>query len=282
MNHYVYALLDPRKPTTNSEFSHEPFYIGKGSGDRYKDFSTRTKWCKNIIGKLKSIDMKPISVIIEGDLTSEDAYDQEEKWIAQIGRKNINTGTLVNTDKGGGAITEHTEATKDLIRKANTGRTFTKEHRKKLSDGMMGSKNPMYGKVGANKDKVFSEESRKRMSDAAKKRKTHPWTGRKHSEKSKALISESRKGKLTGENNHQFGKGPMLGKTHSEETKNKQSLAMQKTRYRITFPDGTIINSTNLREFCKGHMLDQGNMSRVANGKYKSHKGFKVTKMETK
>lgn len=35
---YVYALLDPRKPGKYKygeyEFDYEPFYVGKGSGDR--------------------------------------------------------------------------------------------------------------------------------------------------------------------------------------------------------------------------------------------------------
>jgi len=35
---YVYALLDPRKPGRyvyeTWEFDHEPFYVGKGSGNR--------------------------------------------------------------------------------------------------------------------------------------------------------------------------------------------------------------------------------------------------------
>jgi len=43
----------------------------------------------------------------------------------------------------------------------------------------------------------------------------------------------------------------------------------------ITFPDGNTETIKSLTQFCKEHKLSQGNMTEVANGKRKQHKGFK-------
>jgi len=54
------------------------------------------------------------------------------------------------------------------------------------------------------------------MADAAKKRENHPMLGKTHSEESKAKMSEAQKGNKN-----------WLGKTHSEETKVRISEAMK-------------------------------------------------------
>lgn len=52
--------------------SMEPFYVGKGSGNRYLDLNKRNDYFKMIIDK-----MKVLVNILEDDLTEEEAFDIE-------------------------------------------------------------------------------------------------------------------------------------------------------------------------------------------------------------
>lgn len=85
------------------------------------------------------------------------------------------------------------EKTKEKLRIINTGKKASKETRKKLSDNLLGNQ----------------------------KRK-----GIKHTDEVKTKISQSLIGRMVGDKNPMFGKpGPMRGKTHSEDTIRKLSLA---------------------------------------------------------
>lgn len=72
----------------------------------------------------------------------------------------------------------------------NFGKPQTKDHRRKISDGLRGHKHPMYGKK-------HSEETKKRMS-IANTGKLNPmygksaWTGKRHNEEIKRKISIGR------------------------------------------------------------------------------------------
>jgi len=89
----------------------------------------------------------------------------------------------------------------------NTGKKFSEERRRKMSENMKGGKNHMYGRhlIPWNKGIPCTEETRRK-------------------------ISESRKGKCTGEKHHMFGKHPTAwnkGKKgvyfHSEKIRRKMS-----------------------------------------------------------
>lgn len=49
-----------------------------------------------------------------------------------------------------------------------------------------------------------------------------------------------------------------------------------KNGYIVTFPDGVEENVVSLRAFALAHKLDPSGMTKVAKGKQKNHKGFKV------
>jgi hypothetical protein len=85
------------------------------------------------------------------------------------------------------------------------GKNFSKEHRKKISETKIGDKNPMYGKN-------FSKEHRKKLSEK-KIGDKNPMFGKKHTEETKKKMSEVK----TGE------KHPMFGEKHTEEAKKKMS-----------------------------------------------------------
>lgn len=108
--YYIYAYLDPRKPGSftydNLDFNFEPFYIGKGKGNRYlkhlqnirTDHNTLKK---NKIDKIIRLGLKPIIIKIYTNLSESDAYLKESDTIKKIGRLDLNSGTLSNLNDGG-------------------------------------------------------------------------------------------------------------------------------------------------------------------------------------
>ena len=66
---YIYWRLD----------TNEPFYVGKGCKNRWRDFRKRSKNFNNIINKF------PFTVVIEKDnLTESEAFYWEEKIIEEL------------------------------------------------------------------------------------------------------------------------------------------------------------------------------------------------------
>ena len=114
---YVYVLLDPRKPGKfvygPLKFDHEPFYVGKGKGNRDRshfrtgNLDKDTKSRRNIyrVNKIKRIlaaGLTPKIKRIKTNAVERVAFKLECKAIKLIGRGRL--GPLVNmTDGGEGA-----------------------------------------------------------------------------------------------------------------------------------------------------------------------------------
>jgi hypothetical protein len=78
--------------------------------------------------------------------------------------------------------------------------------------------------------------------------------------------------KLTPEH---IAKTRRTGQKQPESQKIKVSEALSKEHIIIT-PDGEKLHIKNLRKFARQYGLDQGNLTRVAQGKLKQHKGYTV------
>jgi hypothetical protein len=77
----------------------EPFYIGIGKDNSYKrafEKDKRNKFWKNIVSKTNY----EVEILID-DLSWEVACEKEKEFISLYGRKDLNTGTLVNLTNGG-------------------------------------------------------------------------------------------------------------------------------------------------------------------------------------
>lgn len=104
-NYYVYIYLDPRKlgqyHYSDICLLYEPFYVGKGKNDRYKIYIRRNNSLKNKINKIKQSGLEPIILKLYENLSEEQSFNFEKKLICQIGRKDLNCGTLLNFTDGG-------------------------------------------------------------------------------------------------------------------------------------------------------------------------------------
>lgn len=148
--------------------------------------------------------------IIARDLSNEDAYELEMFLIKLYGRRDLGLGTLINLTDGG-------EGFKNLV--------FTEEHKNKISLALTGIKR--------------SEEFKRKVSKNKKGKKIF-------TEERKKIYSEN----FSGVKNPMYGKSVMLGKHHSESSKEKIRIAhLGKTKM-------TNEGKKNLSEYrkSKGHI----------------------------
>jgi len=138
---FVYAYLDPRKPGSFCygpyTFSHEPFYVGKGKGERHRcHLWTRNRKAKHpkvqLINRLLALGSPPLVVKLRRRLTEEQAFAAEVNLITVIGRRDLGQGPLLNLCEGGLGHSA-SEATRRKISAARKG-----QH--------TGSRHPMFGK----------------------------------------------------------------------------------------------------------------------------------------
>lgn len=163
---YVYAYI--RNKASNTADRNTPYYIGKGHKTR--------AWDKHHIKIPK--DYSRI-IIIESNLTEIGALALERWLIRWYGRKDNNTGILINqTDGGDGATNLSTDKQGKNCRVYKTGQdhpNYGKKHsaESKLKMGHPKEKHPYYGVSG----------------------KDHPAYGRKDSDETRAKKSLAHKGK---------------------------------------------------------------------------------------
>lgn len=107
--YYVYAHLDPTKQISPGRFgrgtfscilgmTHQPFYIGKGTGGRFSSLR-RNETHKKRTDFIKSLGLEPKVHIIKENLTEVEALMLESKLIDIYGLM-ANGGALSNLDEG--------------------------------------------------------------------------------------------------------------------------------------------------------------------------------------
>ena len=179
-DYYVYGYI---RLDTNTYF-----YIGKGKKNRCFELNvSRSSHFKNIVNKVPCV-----VEIIKDNLTSEDAYYEEEKIIERlvfeegysISIKGIDRNKnchLVNKCWGGlgNAGYSHSDFSKNKISESHKGKTLSNETKHKLSILNKGERHPKYGTT-------HSLETRKRISESLK--------GKKFSAERKKNLSNSHKG----------------------------------------------------------------------------------------
>lgn len=187
--------MDSSKPGKyvydNYIFEYEPFYVGKGTGDRIKNtLYDKSPFKRNKINKLISNDIEIISLILVDNISNEESILIEKSLINLIGRRNLNEGTLVNmTDGGDGRLnSKHSKETIGKISNNRKGKGIGWKHKKEtlkiMSDKQNGKNNGFYNHTHS--DDTKSDQS-KRVSG-----ENHPMYNKKHSEETISLMKEKR------------------------------------------------------------------------------------------
>lgn len=167
-DYFVYALCDPRKPGNfkydDLIFTFEPFYIGKGHGNRPQQHwfsSAERKYNKiksNKISSIKTAGLVPIVVKVMEGLEQDRAFMMETACIIKIGaifNKYISTigplsNVLLNARPPNNKGRKHTRQTINKrmatfkARNCRAGYKHSAETKMKLCH--KGSLNPMFGK----------------------------------------------------------------------------------------------------------------------------------------
>lgn len=157
---YVYAWLRPNG---------EPFYIGKGRGNRDKAPKYSNQIFMRILAKMRREGIEPSIVRLAEGLTEAESFAVECEEIAKHGRLNNRTGVLANLTDGGEGNSGWipSEETRAKIGAAHRGKTLSAEHCAKLLEARLN----------------ITDETRARMSASQ--------TGRKHTAETRALMSEN-------------------------------------------------------------------------------------------
>ena len=204
----------------------EVFYVGIGKIERAYSKDSRNNWWYNIT---KKYDYQVI--IVNSEISWQEACLLEMKYISEIGRRDLGLGTLVNLTNGGEGNIELSEEVRDKISNKLKGRKLSTETKKKISEKLKGKEVSEETKKKMSLGRVWSplsEEVKSKISDSKK--------GKEHSEEHKKKISESCKGNKHTEDSKMKISLKRKGIKFSEETKNKMSLARKGKKFKKDKP----------------------------------------------
>ena len=178
---YVYIYFDPRVEDSfiysDLSFNYEPFYIGKGKGNRlYSHLKQTGRTLKtNKINSIRNKGFEPIVLKYKENLSEEEAFKLEVELINKIGRRNLKNGPLTNIHEGGkggnlkGELNtfygkHHTEGHKEYI--SNYIKNWCKENPDVIAKAKL-KRAETFKKIDFNfstfKNRKHSEESKLKM-----------------------------------------------------------------------------------------------------------------------
>lgn len=165
MIYYNYILFDPR--------NNEPFYVGKGKGNRYAvhfiEAIRREKSNKKLENKIRSIykktGLRPMILIINKTNNEQLSFMAERELILKYRMEVYDLGNITDGGEGISGL-KHSEETRNKIKSKRALQIITEETRQKMRDNSFRK-----GKKPANAGKQLSEETKKKISDATKGRK---------------------------------------------------------------------------------------------------------------
>jgi hypothetical protein len=287
---YIYIYLNPLRTGVfvcgRLKFSHEPFYVGKGSSRGRIDVHLRgpgnNNHKKNLIAKIKRSGLEPIRFKLYEGITEYSANRLERYYIAKIGRADRRQGPLTNMTDGGEGALGYKHTAESIERIKESMKLSWKEGKYEHLD-LSGKNNPFYGKHHTEHNKLkFSMKAKEtftgvKQSTEHKKTRADSIKGNKNGMYGKnlldvwiekygaaeamlkyaKLISDTR----TGQNNPQYGK---TGKNHATS---KARVLICPLGTETLFEDviglkeyltGIEVNFNTLRQYSKKGILYKG------------------------
>jgi hypothetical protein len=249
---YVYALMDPRKPGPFEyggwTFRCEPFYIGKGHGNRARSHllpclegTGNTHKC-NKIKRIRGAGLEPVVSVGLFELTERQALIKERHIIAAVGRVDIGTGPLTNWSSGGeasGIRAQRGLAVRRKMSKAQRRRFEDPEQRAHLAiktkEWIQSNPTKHARASQARTETLRSEEYRTRASEITKRQhRENPESirrGRARRQESVGKWSVAISRKMGGTPIRVYQEGKFYGKY---ETQNQAARAIGINSYLIT------------------------------------------------
>lgn len=122
----------------------EPFYVGKGRGQRPFIPNKRSSWWYKTVNK-HGFDV----IILEDNLTNEEAFEKEIYWIARIGRQKLSTGPLINLTDGGEGASGNKQSAETIEKRVKhiRGKSLSTEVKLKIGLPQMGKNNHYAKKI---------------------------------------------------------------------------------------------------------------------------------------
>ena len=216
--YYVYVHMKP---------SGEPFYVGKGHGNRWLAVRRRNKHHTRCLNKYG------LEALIVFDGLEESVALRKESEVIKAFREQ--GYALANyTDGGQGSSGyKHTPEALQKMREASTGKTYSRES---IDKGIESRKYYRHSEEtknrisAAHKGKTFSEESKRKMSDSQKARASedgyvNPRKGVKLSDSTKEKLSSQRIGKKMSKQTIERMSAALRGRVFSAEHRAKIGAA---------------------------------------------------------
>jgi hypothetical protein len=300
--------MDPRKPGKYSYsgldicFLFEPFYIGKGTGDR---MFKHLKWASENMIKNNLTDImrnKIVKIISSGRLPYVDKISQEiDSSEKAINLEYLIIGSIKNFRCGGPLLNihltdrcypGHTEETRKKISESNSGRKRKEADRNEISKRVSGLNNPMYGKkhTDSSIQKMKLNKKPHRWSEEEKKKMSNERTGKSYHSKDQIFkISEFMKSREVSVETRKKISDSRSGKELSIDTRNKMSETRRGIKrgfyrgiekiYKIDGNNNTILEYNNRSEL--ENCIGKFSLSRIINA-FLSNKTYKNFKWDIK
>jgi len=251
---YVYVYLNPSKPGKYKygeyEFDYEPFYVGKGTNQRYKyhlksakkgEIESNLYFSNTIKYIIREYKQDPLIIKYKTNLEEKESFCLEMDMIKTIGRKDLGKGPLTNLTNGGEGM---------------SGWKMPEEVKEKTKH--VGKNNYWYEKTTP----IYKKYSCTFYNEEIKNR----------------AIKKLKKVKHTKEWNDKVSKS-LKGRTLSDDHKNKISKIRRK-KWIIITPENKKFEINGLLNFCRENNLCNVSMSNVADGKQDNHRGYKCERKE--
>ncbi len=221
---FIYGLFDPRDCRLR--------YIGKSDHPesrlkehiKYAHLDQKKTHKDYWILQLLKEGLNPSVEILE-EVPTSSWKESERAWIGECRRAGL---SLTNQTEGGHGIEgyHHTDETKRIISESSKNRQPSEETRARLSQV-----NPWRGKEGWMKGKSFSEEHKKRISESHLGENNPAYGKRQSPEEVEKRVAPLRGKKRSDEVRKKISEGQM-GRKFSEEHREKLRLAWQRRKAR--------------------------------------------------